>query len=149
MLSAVPCRLSPLTSHIYSSLFSDWRRTVSSKFFDTQVPSVFIEELMLPGLARDVLSRFRCNVHSFLLSSYLSRIDRIANPPWSACDHSTQDTSHLILHCPATDSLRRTLFGDFLSFYDLCSRPWRVARLLSLQGLLPYSHSQCWGDSNK
>ena len=36
--SAIPCSLSPLTSRIHSRLFSDWRRTVSSKYFDTQVP---------------------------------------------------------------------------------------------------------------
>ena len=46
--SAIPCSLSPLTSRIHSSLFSDWRRTVSSKFFDTQVPSISTEELALP-----------------------------------------------------------------------------------------------------
>ena len=33
--SAIPCSLSPLISRIDSSLFSDWRRTVSFKFFDT------------------------------------------------------------------------------------------------------------------
>ena len=48
LLSAVPCSLSPLTSRIHSSLFSDWRRIVSSKFFDAQVPSVCTEELVLP-----------------------------------------------------------------------------------------------------
>ena len=45
--SAIPCSLSPLISRIHSCLFSDWRRTVSSKFFDTQVASISIEELML------------------------------------------------------------------------------------------------------
>ena len=44
--SAIPCSLSPLTSRIHSRLISDWRRTASSKFFDTQVPSISIEELM-------------------------------------------------------------------------------------------------------
>ena len=34
--SAIPCSLSPLISRIHSCIFSDWRRTVSSKFFDTQ-----------------------------------------------------------------------------------------------------------------
>ena len=38
--SAMPCNLSSLISGIHSSLFSDWRHTVSSKFFDTQVPSI-------------------------------------------------------------------------------------------------------------
>ena len=32
--SAIPCSLSPLTSRIHSRLISDWRRNVSSKFFN-------------------------------------------------------------------------------------------------------------------
>ena len=135
--SEIPCSLSPLISHIHSCLFSDWRRTVSSKFFDTQVPSISTEELVLLRHARCVLSRLCCNGHSLLLSSYLSRIGRTENSSYSACGHPSQDTSHLILHCPATDSLRRSLFGDSLSLYDLWSRPWGVGRLLGLDGLLP------------
>ena len=131
--SAIPCSLSPL-------IISDWRRTVSSKYFDTQVPSISTEELVLPRHARCVLSRLRCNGHSLLLGSYLSRIGRIENPSCSACGHSSQDISHLILHCPSTDSLRRSLFGDSLSLYDLWSRPWGVARLLGLHGLPPCPH---------
>ena len=111
--SAIPCSLSPLTSRIHSRLISDWRRTVSWKFLDTQVPSISTEELVLPRHARCILSRFRSNGHSLLLGSYLSRIGRIENPSCSACGHSSQDTSHLILHCPAWDSLRRSLSGDF------------------------------------
>ena len=139
--SAIPCSLSPLTSRIHSRLFSDWRRTVSIKYFDTQVPSISTEELVLPRHARCVLSRLRCNGHSLLLGSYLFRIGKIENPSCSACGHSSQDISHLILHCPATDSLRRSLFDDSLSFYDLWSRPWGVARLLGLHGLPPCPHS--------
>ena len=105
--SAIPCSLSSLISRIHSCLFSNWRRTVSSKFVDTQVPSISTEELVLPRHGCCVLSRLRCNGHSLLLSSYLSRIGRIENPSCSACGHSSQDISHLILHCPATDSLRR------------------------------------------
>ena len=138
--SANPCSLSPLISRIHSRLISDWRRTVSSKYFDTQVPSISTEELVLPRHARRVLSRLRCNGHSLLLGSYISRIGRIENPSCSACGHSSQDISHLILHCPATDSLRRSLFGDSLSLYDLWSRPWGVARLLGLHGLPPCPH---------
>ena len=59
--------------------------------------------------------RLRCNGHSLLLSSYPSRIGRIENSSCIACEQSSQDTSHLILHCPATDSMRRSLSGDFLS----------------------------------
>ena len=121
-------------------LISDWRRTVSSKYFDTQVSSISTEELVLPRHARCVLSRLRCNGHSLLLGSYLSRIGRIENSSCSACGHSSQDISHLILHCPATDSLRRSLFGDSLSLYDLWSRPWGVSRLVGLHGLPPCPH---------
>ena len=103
--SAIPCSLFPLTSRIHSCLISDWRRTVSSNFFDTQVPSIPTEELVLPRHACCVLSRLRCDGHSLLLSFYLSSIGRLENPCCSACGHSSQDTSHLILHCPATDSL--------------------------------------------
>ena len=46
--SAIPCSLSPLISRIHSCLFSDWRRTVSSQFFEPQVPSMSTEELVLP-----------------------------------------------------------------------------------------------------
>ena len=138
--SAIPCSLSPLISRIHSRLFSDWRRTVSSKYFDTQVPSISTEEPVLPRHARCVLSRLRCNGHSLLLGSYLSRIGRIENSSCSACGHPSQDIFHLILHCPATDSLRHSLFGDSLSLYDLWSRPWGVARLLGLHGLSSYPH---------
>ena len=117
--TAIPCSLSPLISRIHSFLFSDWRRTVSSKYFDTQVSSISTEELVLPRQARCVLSHLRWNGHSLLLVSYLSRIDRIESPSCSACGHSSQDTYHLILHCPATDSLRRSLFGDSPSLYNL------------------------------
>ena len=92
---------------------------------------------MLLRHARCVLSCLCCNKHSLLLGSYLSRIGRTENPSCSTCGHSSQDTSHLILHCPATDSLHRSLLGNSLSRYDLWSRPWGVARLLGLHGLLP------------
>ena len=125
--SAILCSLSPLISRIHSRLISDWRRTVSSKFFDTQVSSISIEKLVLPRHARCVPSRLLCNGHISLLSSYIFRIGRIENPSCSACGYSSQDISHLILHCPATDSLRGSLFGDSLYLYDLWSRPWGVA----------------------
>ena len=121
--SATPCSLSPFTSRIHYALFSNRRRIVSSKFFDTKVPSISTAELVLPRDARCVLSRLRCNGHSLLLSSYLFRIGRIENPSCSACGLSSQDTSHLIVHCLAKDSLRRSLFGDFLSLYVLGSCP--------------------------
>ena len=129
-----------LLSLVSTLLFTDWRRTVSSNFFDTQVPSISTKKLVLPRHPHCILSRLRCYGHNLLLSSYHSRIGRIENPSCSACGHSSQDTSHLILHCPAMDSLRRSLFGDSLSLYNLWSRPWGVARILRLHGLPPCPH---------
>ena len=64
--SAIPCSLSPLISRVHSRLLSDWRRTVSSKFFDTQVPSISTEELVLLRHARCVLSSsLQCTQPSF------------------------------------------------------------------------------------
>ena len=137
--SAIPCSLSPLISRIRSCLFSDWRRTVSSKYFDTQVSSISTEELVFPSHARCVLSRLRCNGHSLLLSSYRSRIGRVENPSCSTCEHSSQDTSHLIVQCPATDSLRGSLFGDSVSLRSVV-QTWGVAQLLGLHGLPPCPH---------
>ena len=116
--SAMPCSLSFLISGIHSSLFSDWRHTVSSKFFDTQVLSISTDELVLLRHARCVLSRLRCNRHSLLLAPISLGLaeSRILSA-------ALADISHLILHRPTTDSLRRSLFGNLLSFYDLCSRP--------------------------
>ena len=57
--------------------------------FDTQVSSIFTEEVVLPRHARCVLSRLRYNENSLLLGSYLSRIGTIKNPSCSACEHSS------------------------------------------------------------
>ena len=111
---AIPNSLSPLISRIHSFL---------------GVEAYSLIEILRHICSLDfpqgtcVLSRPRSNEHSLLLSFYLSRVGRIENPSCSTCGHSSQDTSHLILHCPATDSLRRSLFGDSLSLCDLWSRP--------------------------
>ena len=67
LLSVIPCSLSPLIFRIHSYLFSDWRPTVSSKFFDTQAPSVFTEQLVLCRHALCALSHLRYNGHSLPL----------------------------------------------------------------------------------
>ena len=114
--SVILCNLPPLTSRIHSCLFCDRRHTKSSsKFFGTQASSVFLEELVLPRHAGCVHPRLRCNGYSLLLNSYLSRIGRIDNPSCSACGHPSQDTSHLILHCPAMNSWSSSLIDDCLS----------------------------------
>ena len=87
--------------------------TTTTKFFHTWKPPVFTVELVLPRHARCVFSRVRCNGHNLLLNSHLFRIE---NPSESACDHPIRGTPHIILCCPATDSLRRSHFGDFFVF---------------------------------
>ena len=92
------------------------------------------EELVLPCHACCVLFPLRFNGHSLLLNSYLSRIGRIENPSCSTCRHSSQDTTHLILHCPAMDSLA-TLCPSTTSALECCpvsSAPWFSAMLPSL-----------------
>ena len=126
--SAIPCSLYLLISHTRSSPFSDWRHTVSSKFFDPQVPSISTEELVLPRHARCVLSHLRCNGHSLLLSSYLSRIDRIENPSCTACG----TRPGISLFSFLTVQLRTLCVARSMAIFFLWSRPWGVARLLGL-----------------
>ena len=148
--SAILSSLSRLVSRIHSSLFSDRRRTVSSKFFDTHVPSISTKELVLPRHACCVRSRPRCNGHSLLLSSYLSGIGSIENSSCSACGHSSQDISHLILHCPATDSLRRSLFGDSLFLRPLVQAPGSCpASGAPWSSAMPPSLGRIWVINNK
>ena len=130
----------PLIFCIFSSLFLDWRHTVSLKL-NTQISPISTEELLLPWHARCVLSCLCCNRHSLLLSFYLTRSGRIKNPLCSTYRHLPQDTSHLIVLCPAIDSLHCSVFGNSLSLYELWSRPWGVAQLLELHDLLPCLHS--------
>ena len=106
----------------------------------SKVPSISTEELVFLRHARCVPSRFRCKEHSLLLSFYQFIIGKIENPSGSASRHSSQDFFHLILHCPTADSLRRSLFDDSLTLYDLWSRPLEVARILGLDGLPPCRH---------
>ena len=123
-LTTIPCSLYPLSANIRSSLYSTWRRSVCSKLFDTQVPSVSAEELGLPRHVRCALSRLRCNGHSLLLNSYLHRIGRNESASCSACgDNVPQDVFHLILHCSSSTDHRNRFLGSDLSIYDLWSRP--------------------------
>ena len=124
-----PCSFSPLISRIRLSLFSDRRRTVSSKFFDTQVPSVSTEELALPRHARCVLSRLRFNGHGLLLRSYLSRNWRIENPSCTVKCLRTLVSEHLSSHSALSSFglfSPLTLWRLSVSLYDLWSRPWEL-----------------------
>ena len=133
------CPLQCLVSLVSTLVFLDWKHTVSSKFFDTQVSSIFTKELVLSRHAHCVFSRLHCKAHSLPLSSYLSRIGRIENPSCSGCGRPSQDTSRLT----CTIQLRTLCTARSLAtlcVYDLWSRPWRVARLLGLHGLPPCPH---------
>ena len=126
--TAIPCSLSPL---IHSCLISDWRRTVSWKFFDTQIPSISTEALVLPHHPRCVLSRLRCNGHSFLISLGLAELRTLPAAP-----ADTRPRTPLISFCTVQ---LRTLYAA-QSLATLWSRPWGVARLLGLHGLPPCPH---------
>ena len=67
LYSAISCSLSPLISLIHSYLFSDWRPTISFKFFDIQVPSVFTKQLVLRCHARHATSYLGYNGHNLPL----------------------------------------------------------------------------------
>ena len=60
MPSAILCILPPLISRIRSSLFSDWRHMVSSKFFDMHVPRF---------LPRNLCSLVMLNVFSLVFAA--------------------------------------------------------------------------------
>ena len=133
--------ISLLSSLVFTLLFSRTGGVLSHLNFSTHRFTRFPLKNLSSLVTLAVRSScFRCNGHSLLLSSYLSRIRRIKNPSCSACGHPSQDISHLILHCPPTDSLRRSLFGDFLSLYDLWSRPSGAAKFLELHCLPPCPH---------
>ena len=135
--SVIPCSLSSLISRIHSCLFLDWRRTVSSRFFNAQVSSFSTEELVLPRHARCVLFRLRSNGHSLLLSFYLSRL---ADSRFLSAALADTIPGHLSSHSALSS------YGIFAALtlwrlsVDFCSRPWVVARLLRLHLLQPCPH---------
>ena len=101
VLSAIFCSLSPLISSVHS--FSRSGSALSHlNFLTHRSPRFPLRELVLP---RCVLSRLPCNRHSFRSNSFLCRLGRIENPLYSTCCHPSQNISHLILQCPAADSL--------------------------------------------
>jgi len=76
--------------------------------------SLSFQETVLLRLIRCELSRLCYHSHSLLLSSYLCRIKQKENSTCSACGHPLQDLTHLLLDCPASEPLRRIIFGTTL-----------------------------------
>ena len=139
-IDAIPSPLLPVIAKVRYSQYRNWRRHISHSHLNFQVPEVSSEELLLSRSIRCELSRLRCHGHSLLLSSYLHRISRKENSDCSACGHPLQDLNHLLFDCPASEPLRKSIFGSSLSILDLWSRPWGVARLLGLRGVPPRPH---------
>ena len=137
---AIQCPLPPVIAKIRYLQYHNWRRPISHSYLNYQVPKVSLEELLLSRSVRCELSRLRCHGHNLLLSSYFHRISRKENSACSACGHPLQALNHLLLDCPASEPLRKSIFGFSLSILALWSRPWSVARLLSLRGVPPRSH---------
>ena len=79
------------------SLYTSWRRSVKSDFFQYQISPVSPEELTLPRSAHCGLSRLRCNGHSTLLSFYFFRVVRVETPSCSNCvlNHRTFPVARL------------------------------------------------------
>ena len=98
------------------------------------------QELLLSRPIRCELSRLRCHGHSLLLSSCPHRISRKKNSAGSACGHPLQNLNHPLLDCPASEPLRKFIFGSSLSILDQWSRPWDVSRLLGFRGVPSHPH---------
>ena len=137
---AIPCPLLPVVAKFRYSQCHTWRRHIAHSHLNFQVPEVSSEEHLLSLPICCELSRLCCHGHSLLLSSYLHRINRKENSACSACGHPLQDLNHLLLNCPASEPLRKSIFGFSLSILDLWSRHWGVARLLGLHGVPPRPH---------
>ena len=136
---AIQCPLPPVIAKVHYSQYLNRRRHMSHSHLNFQVPKVSSKELLYRSI-HCKLSRLRCHGHSLLLSSYLHRISRKENSACSACGHPLEDLNHLLLDCPASEPLRKSIFGSSLSILDLWSRPWGVARLLGLRGVPPRPH---------
>ena len=121
---AIPCPLPTVIAKIRYLQYHNWRRHISHSYLNYQVPKVSSEELLLSRPIRSELSRLRCHGHSILLSSYLHRISRKENSACSACGHPLQDLKHLLLDCPASEPLPKSISGSSLSILDLWSRAW-------------------------
>jgi len=118
--------LAPIIAKIRHPRYSLWRRNLSHNSLPCQIPSVSSKELTLPRLIRCALSRICCHSRSLLLSKQDKTereffLQRLRTP--------SQDLTHL-LDCPASEPLRRVIFGTTFSFgsiFAIWSIPWGVA----------------------
>jgi len=103
------------------------KRNLAHNFLSCQIPSVSSEELTLPRHIRCELSRLRCHGYSLLLPIVQEKTEEFFL-------QRLRDLIYL-LDCSASEPLRRAIFGNTSSIFDLRSRPCGMARLLGLQFL--------------
>ena len=122
----------PVVAKVRYFQYHNWRRHIFHSYMNHQFREVSLEELLLSRPIRGELSRLRCHGHSLLLSSYLHRINRKENSACSTCRHPLQNLNHLLLDCPASEPLRKSIFKN-LSQKDAfqCGRLARVNNLSS------------------
>ena len=111
---AIPCPIPPIIAEIRYLQYHNWRRHISHFSLNYQKPKVSSEELLLSCPIRCELSRLCCHCHVLLLSSYVHRISRKENSASCACGHPLQDLNHLLFDCPASEPLRKSIFGSSL-----------------------------------
>ena len=144
--TAISCSLSPLISRIHFSVFSDWKHTVSSKILAHRLPR-------FPP--RNLCSLFTLAV-SFLVYAATDTVFCKASISLELAESrilaglvDTRPRTPLISFCAAQlRTLRRSLFGNFLSLYDL-SGPCPV-ELPGFWGLIVFRHApiRCKGSGN-
>ena len=137
--SAILCSLSPLISRIHSCLFSDWRHTVSLKFFDSQVFR-FSSRNLCSLLTLDMLSLIYAKTDIAFCKAFISL--GLAEPRiLSAAPAHTCPRTPLISLCIVQ---LRTLCAtrSLATLCNLWSRPWGVIQLLGHHGLSPLSISR-------
>ena len=117
-----------------SSIYRDWRSSVSSPLFPFPIPPVDPSELSLSRSARVELSRLRAGGHSLLLESYRHRIGKSDSPACACAWAHICDLPHLLLSCPRFEPSRSTLLAPSPSLLDLWRRPTAVADLLGFGG---------------
>ena len=126
MLSVILCSLSPLISHIYFCLFSDWRRAFSSNSSTHRFPKFSLRNLCsLVALAVPSLI-FAETDTAYCLA--LISLELVKSKILHAAPVFIRPRTSLISSC--TVQLWRlcsSLTGNSLSLYDLWCRPWRVA----------------------
>ena len=121
-----------MTKHIHTQIT---KRALLNRpdntILNSPPPDISPEEQTLPRHTRVTLSRLRSGHHPSL-NQYRFRINLATDPSCSRCHHHTDNTEHIILHCPAYTQHR--INHNITSLRDLWSRPVAVAGFLEAAG---------------